>query len=69
MDHTKDIMDVVKFFQYAFIIVFALALGEAFKQFVAEKANQPRDKVVRFIPGGVGTVFCHVPRLVRGQMA
>ncbi|TMJ32315.1 MAG: hypothetical protein E6G88_03325 [Alphaproteobacteria bacterium] len=46
MDHTKDIMDVVKFFQYAFIIVFALALGEAFKQFVAEKANQPRDKVV-----------------------
>ncbi len=46
MDHTKDIMDVVKFFQYTFIIVFALALGEAFKQFVAEKANQPPDKVV-----------------------
>jgi hypothetical protein len=46
MDHTKDIMDVVRFFQYAFIIVFALALGEAFKQFVAEKATQPREKVV-----------------------
>lgn len=36
---TKDVMDAVAFFPRAFTIVLALALGEAFKQFVTDKAE------------------------------
>ena len=35
---TKDIVDVVGFYQKAFTLILALALAEAFKQFVADKA-------------------------------
>ncbi len=40
MENSKDIVDAVTFFQRAFTIVLALALGEAFKQFVADKEEK-----------------------------
>lgn len=40
MHDYRDITDAVTFFQRAFTIVLALALGEAFKQFVADKEEK-----------------------------
>lgn len=40
MENSKDVIDAVSFFQRAFTIVLALALGEAFKQFVTDKEEK-----------------------------
>jgi nucleoside 2-deoxyribosyltransferase len=40
--------DVVLFFQRAFTVVLALALAEAFKQFVADKAEKEADRVLHW---------------------
>lgn len=40
MDPTKPVPEVVLFFRGAFTIVLALALAEAFKQFVSDKADE-----------------------------
>lgn len=40
MDNSKDVVDAITFFQRAFTIVLALALGEAFKQFVTDKEEK-----------------------------
>lgn len=42
MDNNSDLIDAVTFFQRAFTIVLALALGEAFKQFVADADKDKR---------------------------
>ncbi len=41
----KDIADVIAFFERGFTVVLALALGEAFKQFVNEKAQHGKEIV------------------------
>jgi hypothetical protein len=40
MENSRDVIDAVSFFQRAFTIVLALALGEAFKQFVTDKEEK-----------------------------
>ncbi|BAL74867.1 hypothetical protein [Bradyrhizobium cosmicum] len=41
-----DYQDAVSFFQRAFTVVLALALSEAFKQAIADKAGQPEDRII-----------------------
>jgi hypothetical protein len=48
MELTKDIVDIVGFYQKAFTLILALALAEAFKQFVADKANKEEDRVIHW---------------------
>jgi hypothetical protein len=48
MDFTKDIVDTVGFYQKAFTLILALALAEAFKQFVADKADKEEDRVIHW---------------------
>jgi hypothetical protein len=48
MEHSKDIIDAIAFFKQAFTIILALALGEAFKQFVADRADKPEDRVIQW---------------------
>lgn len=40
MENSKDVIDAILFFQRAFTIVLALALGESFKQFVADREEK-----------------------------
>lgn len=52
MDASAQILDVVAFFRNAFSLIFALALAEAFKQFVFDRAK-PTDAVIdwgRLVP-------------------
>jgi hypothetical protein len=44
----KPILLTVDIMQRIFTIVLALALGEAFKQFVADKAEKPEDRVIHW---------------------
>lgn len=55
--------DSVEFFQRAFTIVLALALGEAFKQFVADKAIEPEDQVLHWdrLPSLLSFLFLIFP--------
>jgi hypothetical protein len=48
MVDTKDIIDVIVFFQRAFTVIFALALAEAFKQFIADKAEKEDERVIHW---------------------
>lgn len=48
MEYSKDILDAIAFFKQAFTIILALALGEAFKQFVADRADKPEDRVLHW---------------------
>ncbi|MCK1392812.1 hypothetical protein [Bradyrhizobium sp. 1] len=41
-----DYQDAVSFFQRAFTVVLALALSEAFKQAIADKATKPDEQIV-----------------------
>jgi nucleoside 2-deoxyribosyltransferase len=43
-----EFLDLVNFFQRAFTVVLALALGEAFKQFVVDKAHRVEDPVMQW---------------------
>lgn len=43
-----DYQDAVSFFQRAFTVVLALALSEAFKQAIADKAGEPEDRIVHW---------------------
>lgn len=43
-----DALDVVKFFSGMFTIILALALGEAFKQFVSDKAEKLQDRTMHW---------------------
>ncbi|WP_420965728.1 hypothetical protein [Bradyrhizobium sp. B120] len=45
---SKDILNTVAFFQTTFSIVIALSIGEAFKQFVADKADKPEDRAIHW---------------------
>jgi hypothetical protein len=44
MDATKAIPDIVRFFQTTCTFVLALAITEAFKQFVADRSNKPEER-------------------------
>jgi hypothetical protein len=48
VDSAKDIVDIVGFYQKAFTVILALALAEAFKQFVADKADKEEDRVIHW---------------------
>ena len=67
MDHHQNFLNSVVFFRQTFVIVFALALTEALKQFVADQpkpANDPlSDKLVHRdrIPALLAFVFLIVP--------
>jgi hypothetical protein len=60
---SADFLDAVAFFQRAFTIVLALALGEAFKQFIADKAVNPEDRVIHWdrLPGLLSFLFLAFP--------
>jgi hypothetical protein len=46
MSRTIQVAEVIAFFRTAFSLVLALALAEAFKQFVNDRANERKDTVV-----------------------
>jgi len=48
MEPIKAIPNLILFYQSVFTIVLALALGEAFKQFVAE-SEEPAGRHIRWI--------------------
>jgi hypothetical protein len=53
MSKSAQVVEVVAFFRNAFSLIFALALAEAFKQFVFDRARQATDPVIdweRLIP-------------------
>jgi hypothetical protein len=44
----KDILNAASFFQTTFAIIIALSISEAFKQFVADKAEKPEDTAIHW---------------------
>ena len=67
MDHQQDFLNAVTLLRQMFVIVFALALTEGLKQFVAEQpkqANDPgSDELIHWkrLPGLLAFVFLIVP--------
>lgn len=45
---SKDIINTAGFFQTVFTIVLALSIGEALKQFIADKAEKPEDRAIHW---------------------
>jgi hypothetical protein len=58
-----DYQDAVSFFQRAFTVVLALALSEAFKQAIADKASKPNDPIVHWdrLPALLGFLLLIFP--------
>jgi hypothetical protein len=58
-----DILSTTSFFQTTFAIVIALSIGEAFKQFVADKAEKPEDRAIHWdrLPALIGFLLLVVP--------
>jgi len=48
MTQAQNVLDAIGLVQRFFAIVLALALGEAFKQFVADKAVKPEERVLHW---------------------
>lgn len=48
MTREAQLVEVIAFFRTAFAALFALALAESFKQFVADKANQATDAILHW---------------------
>src|SRR5260370_24678481 len=46
MDHNAQVAEVITFFRTAFSLIFALALAEAFKRFISDRAKQPTDPII-----------------------
>ncbi len=59
----RDVADAIGFFKGAFTIVMALALGESFKQFVAERAVNEGDRTIQWdrLPALISFLFLIVP--------
>src|SRR5690349_3554976 len=60
---SKDILNTASFFQATFTIIVALSVGEAFKQFVADKAEKPEDRAIHWdrLPSLLTFLFLALP--------
>jgi hypothetical protein len=59
----KDIINATSFFQTTFAIIIALSIGEAFKQFIADKAEKPEDRAIHWdrLPNLLSFLFLALP--------
>jgi hypothetical protein len=60
---SKDILNTAGFFRIAFTIVLALAIGEAFKQFIDDKADRPEHRTIHWdrLPSLISFLFLALP--------
>ena len=63
LDRSKDIADVISFYQRGFTVVLALALGEGFKQFVRDRVEEPHEEFINWsrLPALVGFLLLILP--------
>lgn len=61
--NSADVASTVSFFQTIFAIIIALSIGEAFKQFIADKVDKPEDRAIHWdrLPALIGFLLLVVP--------
>jgi 4-amino-4-deoxy-L-arabinose transferase-like glycosyltransferase len=48
LQNSRDIINTAGFFQTVFTVIIALSIGEALKQFIADKAEKPEDRAIHW---------------------